>query len=146
MVLLLFSEKYDQTLAQNICSKLGFSKASNVDKYHGFPKNTNLRNTRNYQDILSDIGGQFNLLSRPGTETLIKSTLGSTFDSFDAMSQATHQNISKKNVHKSPFGELYSKRKLQLINWNIVVKCKNKGGLQIKSTKHQNSSLLAGLA
>lgn len=48
-------------------------------------------------------------------------------------------------IRKFLWGNRAGQSQLHLTNWNSVIKPKNLGGLQIKSAKHQNISLLANL-
>lgn len=50
-----FSENTPETLKHTICHTIGISSTTSLRKYLGFPINTNLTTTNNYQSILTNL-------------------------------------------------------------------------------------------
>lgn len=91
--------------------------------------------------------GKANLLSLAGRHILIQSSSSAIADYVmqgDLLPSLVYQEIGRAN-HNFLWGSTSEKRKIHLINWNIVTLPIDQGGLGIHAARPRNLALLAKL-
>ena len=148
----LFSKNTLEETKSDICGSLGILETQKFDKYLGFPLKFSDRGSRYFNYIIHKVqeklaGWQASLLSLAGRRTLIKSSSGTIPDY--VMQGALLPSRVCKEIDRANKNFLWGltpeKRKMHLVNWDIVTWPKDHGGLGIHKSRTRNLALLAKL-
>ena len=147
-----FSPNVDDQTKTSICNMLGISATSEIGRYLGFPIFHKGRNCNAFNFVIDKVqsklaGWKAKVLSPAGRLVLIKSVSATIPDYYmqcHALPIKTCSAIDKLN-RDFLWGSTQEKRKLHLVNWNVVTLPKLYGGLGIFQMRARNEALLAKL-
>ena len=147
-----FSPNVDSDLKDNLTNLLVFDSMTNLGKYLGFPLKHPGTWKLDFDFVLDQVkkkiaGWKANLLSMVGRMVLVQassSAIPSYVMHYTFLPNKILDGIDRVN-RNFLWGSNDHARKMHWVNWDVVTKPKEAGGLGLQSAKGRNTALLANL-
>ena len=149
---ILFSSNVTRRRKRSICGKLGIHATTNLGRYLGFPILQQSRAGAAYNFVVEKTQNKFalwktKLLSRARKLVLAKTTAVPIIEYY-MQCQALPTKVCDavdKIIKDFLWGSTKEKKRMHMVNWNIVTLPKDLGGLGLHFMKDRNLAILAKL-
>lgn len=148
---ILFSTNTPQDRRHSICETLCIDETDELGNYLGLPIHSGRASKRKYQFIIDKVQAKLaswksNLLSFAGRRTLIQQVAAAIPSYYNQAAPLPKGICEKIDQLQRNFlwGSSDERRKIHLVNWDMVCKPKELGGLGLRKTHHANILAAAG--
>ena len=147
-----FSKTVPDQEAMMISQAFGVPLTTNMGRYLRIPSIHGRVKAGTYQELLDKVNSKIQswkmrFLSLAGRHTLIQSVISSipSFQMQSALLRKGLCNTLDMKARNFEWGDTQEQRKTYLVNWNMVTRGKERGGMGIRKMQAMNTSFMAKL-